>query len=218
MLQHLRPAVSLLALLTLVTGVAYPLAVTGAAQLLLPAQANGGLIEKDGKLIGSALIGQNFADARYFHGRPSATSAPDPADAARTVDAPYNAASSGAANLGPTSRKLIDRIKADADAMKAAGHATPLPADALTTSAPVAAGRLAPPPPGPGPPHAARQCGGAGAGRGEGARPAARTRDGAGRGADARPDAGRFRRAARQRAGAQHGAGCAKVSVNGDAA
>lgn len=135
MLQHLRPAVSLLALLTLVTGVAYPLAVTGAAQLLLPAQANGGLIEKDGKLIGSALIGQNFADARYFHGRPSATSAPDPADAARTVDAPYNAASSGAANLGPTSRKLIDRIKADADAMKAAGHATPLPADALTTSA-----------------------------------------------------------------------------------
>jgi K+-transporting ATPase ATPase C chain len=135
MLQHLRPAVSLLALLTLVTGVAYPLAVTGAAQLLLPAQANGSLIEKDGKLIGSALIGQNFADARYFHGRPSATSAPDPADAARTVDAPYNAASSGAANLGPTSRKLIDRIKADADAMKAAGHATPLPADALTTSA-----------------------------------------------------------------------------------
>jgi K+-transporting ATPase ATPase C chain len=135
LLQHLRPAVSLLALLTLVTGVAYPLAVTGAAQLLLPAQANGGLIEKDGKLIGSALIGQNFADARYFHGRPSATSAPDPADAARTVDAPYNAASSGAANLGPTSRKLIDRIKADADAMKAAGHATPLPADALTTSA-----------------------------------------------------------------------------------
>ena len=135
MLQHLRPAVSLLALLTLVTGVAYPLAVTGAAQLLLPAQANGGLIEKDGKLIGSALIGQNSAAARYFRGRPSATSAPDPADAARTVDAPYNAASSGAANLGPTSRKLIDRIKADADAMKAAGHATPLPADALTTSA-----------------------------------------------------------------------------------
>ena len=135
MLQHLRPAVSLLALLTLVTGVAYPLAVTGAAQLLLPSQANGELIEKDGKLIGSALIGQNFVEARYFHGRPSATSAPDPADATRTIDAPYNAASSGAANLGPTSRKLIDRIKADADAMKAAGHATPLPADALTTSA-----------------------------------------------------------------------------------
>lgn len=135
MLQHLRPAVSLLALLTLVTGVAYPLAVTGSAQFMLPSQARGSLIEKDGKVIGSTLIGQNFADRRYFHGRPSATTAPDPADPAKTVDAPYNAASSGAANLGPTSQKLIDRIKADADALKAAGYATPLPADALTTSA-----------------------------------------------------------------------------------
>ncbi|MBK9080916.1 MAG: potassium-transporting ATPase subunit KdpC [Rhizobiales bacterium] len=135
MLRHIRPAVSLLALLTLVTGLAYPLAVTGVASLVFPAQAGGGLILRDGKTIGSALIGQNFVDPRYFHGRPSATTAPDPADAAKSIDAPYNAAGSGGANLGPTSAKLIQRIKADADALKAVGAATPLPADALTTSA-----------------------------------------------------------------------------------
>lgn len=135
MVQQFRPAFVLLLLLTLVTGLAYPLAVTGAAQTLLAAQANGSLIQRDGAVIGSTLIGQNFASDRYFHGRPSATSAPDPADTSKTVDAPYNAANSSGANLGPTSQKLIDRIKGDADGWRRMAGAGAIPGDALTTSA-----------------------------------------------------------------------------------
>ena len=135
MLQYFRPAIVLLVLLTVVTGVAYPLAITGVAGAVFPAQAQGGLISREGVVVGSALIGQNFASPRYFHGRPSATSAPDPADSSKTVDAPYNAANSSGANLGPTSQKLVDRVKGDADAWRALAGDGPIPGDALTTSA-----------------------------------------------------------------------------------
>ena len=135
MLQQLRPAFVLLVILTVITGILYPLAVTGVAQVAFAAQANGSLVMRDDVVVGSALIGQNFASARYFHGRPSATSAPDPVDATKTVDAPYNAANSSGANLGPTSQKLIDRVKGDADAWRARAGNGPIPGDALTTSA-----------------------------------------------------------------------------------
>lgn len=135
MLQHIRPAIVLLGALTAITGLAYPLVVTGVAQVAFPAQANGSLILRDGTIVGSALIGQSFTAPRYFHGRPSATSAPDPADASKSVDAPYNAANSSGANLGPTSQKLIDRVKSDAEAWRAASGPGPIPGDALTTSA-----------------------------------------------------------------------------------
>ncbi len=135
MLAHFRPAVVLLALFTLLTGLAYPLAMTGIASVLFPRQAGGSLILRDGKVVGSALIGQNFVSAKYFHPRPSVTSAPDPKDASKTVDAPYNADNSSGSNLGPTSKALIDRVKAGVEAKRAAGWTGPLPADALTTSA-----------------------------------------------------------------------------------
>lgn len=135
MLSHFRPALVLLLLFTALTGLAYPLAVTGVAALALPFQAKGSLIFRDNKLVGSALIGQNFASETYFQPRPSATSAPDPNDASKTVDAPYNAGNSSGSNLGPTSKALIDRVSAAADAKRAAGWRNPLPADALTTSA-----------------------------------------------------------------------------------
>jgi K+-transporting ATPase ATPase C chain len=135
MLSHFRPALVLLLLFTALTGLVYPLAVTGVAALALPFQAGGSLIIRDGQLVGSALIGQNFASETYFQPRPSATSAPDPNDASKTVDAPYNAANSSGSNLGPTSKALIDRVSATADAKRAAGWQNPLPADALTTSA-----------------------------------------------------------------------------------
>jgi K+-transporting ATPase ATPase C chain len=135
MLSHFRPALVLLLLFTALTGLAYPLAVTGVAALALPFQAAGSLIFRDGKLVGSALIGQNFASANYFQPRPSATSTPDPNDATKTVDAPYNASNSSGSNLGPTSKALIDRVSAAADAKRADGWRNPLPADALTTSA-----------------------------------------------------------------------------------
>jgi K+-transporting ATPase ATPase C chain len=121
--------------LTLITGLAYPLAMTEIANAILPKQAQGSLIERDGKVIGSALIGQEFKSDKYFHGRPSATTAPDPADSAKTVPAPYNAASSGASNLGPTSKALNDRIKEDVDKLKAENPSSPVPVDLVTTSA-----------------------------------------------------------------------------------
>ena len=111
MLSQLRASLVMVTLFTLLTGLLYPLAITGLAQLAFPARANGSLIERDGKVLGSALIGQNFIAERYFHSRPSATTAPDPADATKTVDAPYNAANSGGSNLGPTSKKLVDRVE-----------------------------------------------------------------------------------------------------------
>jgi len=134
MLAELRPAVVLLIAFTAITGLAYPLGVTGIAQLAFPYQANGSLIEKDGKVIGSALIGQVFATDRYFHGRPSATLGPDPKDTSKTVDAPYNAANSAGSNLGPTSKALIERIKADVERLKAENPSTPVPTDLVTSS------------------------------------------------------------------------------------
>ena len=134
MLTHIRAALVMLGLMVLLTGLVYPLVVTGMAQFILSQPANGSLIERDGKVIGSALIGQAFASDRYFQPRPSATSAPDPSDASKTVDAPYNAGNSGGANLGPTSQKLVDRVKGDMEKLKADGAAS-IPADAVTTSA-----------------------------------------------------------------------------------
>ncbi len=119
MLREIRPAILILLLLTAITGLAYPLAMTAIAGVIFPKQAQGSLIEKDGKVIGSALIGQEFKDDKYFHGRPSATSAPDPADSTKTVSAPYNAANSGGSNLGPTSKALNDRVKEDVEKLKA---------------------------------------------------------------------------------------------------
>jgi potassium-transporting ATPase KdpC subunit len=135
MLQHVRPAVVLLLLFSVLTGLVYPLAVTGIAQLAMPRQANGSLIENNGVVVGSALIGQNFKSDRYFHPRPSATTDTDPNDATKTIDAPYNAANSSGSNLGPTSQKLVDRVKASVEAWRAMAGPGPVPADAVTTSA-----------------------------------------------------------------------------------
>ena len=135
MLREIRPAILILLLLTAITGVAYPLAMTAIAGAIFPKQAHGSLVEKDGKVIGSVLIGQEFKDEKYFHGRPSATTALDPADAGKTVPAPYNAANSGGSNLGPTSKVLADRIKEDVEKLKAENPSAPVPVDLVTTSA-----------------------------------------------------------------------------------
>ena len=135
MLRHIRPAIVLLVLFSALTGLVYPLAVTGVAQLAFPRQANGSLIERGGVVVGSALIGQNFTSDRYFHPRPSATTGADPSDSSKTIDAPYNAAGSGGSNLGPTSQKLVDRVKASVAAWRSLAGAGPVPADAVTTSA-----------------------------------------------------------------------------------
>lgn len=134
MLKQLRPALVLLTALTAITGLAYPLAMTGLAGAIFPAKAAGSLIERDGTVIGSSLIGQNFTGAGYFHGRPSATTAPDPADASKTVSAPYNAANSSGSNLGPTSAALAERVKADVEALKAENPGATVPVDLVTTS------------------------------------------------------------------------------------
>ncbi|MBB4196517.1 potassium-transporting ATPase subunit C [Rhodoblastus sphagnicola] len=135
MIQHFRPALVLLLLFTALTGLAYPFAIAGVASVAFPSQAGGSLMVHDGTVIGSALIGQNFASEVYFQPRPSATNTPDPADSSKTIDAPYNAANSSGSNLGPTSKALVDRVKAAAEAKLAAGWKAPLPADAFTTSA-----------------------------------------------------------------------------------
>jgi K+-transporting ATPase ATPase C chain len=135
MLKEIRPAIIVLVLLTAITGLAYPLAMTEIAGALFPKQAQGSLIERDGQVIGSVLIGQEFKDDKYFHGRPSATTAPDPADSTKTVPAPYNAANSGGSNLGPTSKALNDRVKEDVDKLKAENPSMPVPIDLVTTSA-----------------------------------------------------------------------------------
>src|SRR5246500_4945907 len=135
MLKEIRPSILILVVLTLITGLAYPLAMTAIAGVIFPKQAQGSLVEKDGKVVGSALIGQEFKDDKYFHGRPSATTAPDPADSTKTVSAPYNAANSGGSNLGPTSKALNDRIKEDVEKLKAENPSMPVPVDLVTTSA-----------------------------------------------------------------------------------
>ena len=135
MLREIRPAIVLLLGLTLITGLAYPLAVTAVAGAIFPKQAEGSLIKKDGKVVGSALIGQEFKSDKYFHGRPSATVAPDPDDSTKTVPAPYNATNSGGSNLGPTSKALNDRIKEDAEKLKAENPSMPVSVDLVTSSA-----------------------------------------------------------------------------------
>src|SRR3974390_3824323 len=129
MLREIRPAIVVLVALTLITGLAYPLAMTGMAQVLFPRQAQGSLIERNGTVVGSELIGQVFESDKYFHGRPSATTAPDPNDATKTVTAPYNAANSGGSNLGPTSKALNDRVKEDVDRLKAENPNADVPVD-----------------------------------------------------------------------------------------
>jgi K+-transporting ATPase ATPase C chain len=135
MLKEIRPAIVVLIALTVITGLAYPLAMTGLANVLFPVQAQGSLIEKNGKVVGSSLIGQSFTEDKYFHGRPSATTAADPNDATKTVPAPYNAANSSGSNLGPTSQALNDRVKADVEKLRAENPSMPVPADLVTTSA-----------------------------------------------------------------------------------
>lgn len=135
MLNQIRPAILMIVVMTIITGLAYPLGMTGIAQLAFPHQANGSLIERDGKVIGSALIGQDFTQAKYFHGRPSATTEPDPKDPAKTVPVPYAADNSGGSNAGPTSKALIDRVKGDAAKLQAENPGTPIPVDLVTTSA-----------------------------------------------------------------------------------
>jgi potassium-transporting ATPase KdpC subunit len=135
MLKQIRPAIVLILAFTVITGVAYPLIMTGIASVVFPSQAAGSLIEQNGKVVGSALIGQEFDSAKYFHGRPSATTAPDPKDPTKTIAAPYNAENSGGSNLGPTSKALVDRMKADVDKLKAENPSTRVPTDLVTTSA-----------------------------------------------------------------------------------
>ncbi len=135
MLKQIRPAIMMIIVMTAITGLTYPLGMTGLAQLIFPHQANGSLIEKNGKVIGSELIGQNFTSAKYFHGRPSATTEPDPKDASKTIPVPYAADNSAGSNLGPTSQALIDRVKVDAAALHEENPSQPVPVDLVTTSA-----------------------------------------------------------------------------------
>lgn len=135
MLREIRPAIVLVLALTAITGLAYPLVMTGIAGAIFPHQARGSLIEREGKIIGSELIGQNFASDRYFHGRPSATTGPDPADPAKSVPVPYNAANSMGSNLGPTNKALIERVQGDLGALKQENPSAPVPIDLVTTSA-----------------------------------------------------------------------------------
>jgi potassium-transporting ATPase KdpC subunit len=131
MLREIRPAIVMIVMMTIITGLIYPLGMTGIAQLVFPHQANGSLIERDGKVIGSELIGQNFTSDKYFHGRPSATS--DPADSNKSL--PYAANNSGGSNLGPTSKDLVDRVTKDAKTLQEENPGTPVPVDLVTTSA-----------------------------------------------------------------------------------
>jgi K+-transporting ATPase ATPase C chain len=135
MLAHVRPAIVMIVVMTVITGLAYPLAMAGLAQVAFPHQAAGSLIERNGAVIGSELIGQTFVAEKYFHGRPSATTAPDPVDASKSVAAPYNAEASSGSNLGPTSQALLDRLKDDVTALKQDNPGKPVPVDLATTSA-----------------------------------------------------------------------------------
>jgi K+-transporting ATPase ATPase C chain len=135
MLSQFRPAIVMIVVMTAITGLIYPLGMTGIAQLIFPHQANGSLIEHDGKVIGSALIGQNFTQDKYFHGRPSATTETDPNDPTKTVSVPYAADNSSGSNLGPTSKALVDRVAGDAKTLQDENPSVPVPVDLVTTSA-----------------------------------------------------------------------------------
>jgi potassium-transporting ATPase KdpC subunit len=134
MLRQVRPAIVMIVAMTVITGLVYPLGMVGLAQLFFPHRANGSLIEKNGKVIGSTLIGQYFTSDKYFHGRPSATTEPDPKDPSKTIPVPYAADNSGASNLGPTNQALVDRVKADAARLAKENPGTPIPVDLVTTS------------------------------------------------------------------------------------
>jgi K+-transporting ATPase ATPase C chain len=134
-MSQIRPAILMIVVMTIITGFAYPLAMTGVAQLVFPHQANGSLIERDGKVIGSELIGQNFTSDKYFHGRPSVTPGPDPQDPSKTIIVPYNGGFSVGSNYGPTAKALVDRVKGDVDTLKAENPSMPVPADLATASA-----------------------------------------------------------------------------------
>jgi potassium-transporting ATPase KdpC subunit len=135
MLKEIRPAIVFVVALTAITGLLYPFVMTGVAGMIFPYQAQGSLIERDGNVIGSTLIGQEFTSDRYFHGRPSATVAPDPNDSSKTVPAPYNAANSGGSNLGPTNKALVERVQGDVDKLKQENPSAPVPIDLVTTTA-----------------------------------------------------------------------------------
>jgi len=134
MLKEIRPAIVLILALTIITGLIYPFVMTGIAGAIFPHQAQGSMIEQDGKIIGSALIGQEFTSDKYFHGRPSATVAPDPNDSTKTVPAPYNAANSGGSNLGPTNKALIERVQGDVDKLTQENPSADVPIDLVTTT------------------------------------------------------------------------------------
>ncbi len=135
MLKQIRPAIMMIVVMTIITGLAYPLAMTGIAQILFPRQANGSLVERDGKVIGSELIGQDFESDKYFHGRPSATTEPDPKDPTKTVSVPYAADNSSGSNLGPTSQALVDGVKDASAKLHAENPTAPVPVDLVTNSA-----------------------------------------------------------------------------------
>jgi len=134
MLRHIRPALVMLIGISVITGLIYPYVITGLAQAIFPWQASGSMIERDGKIVGSALIGQNFVGAKYFHGRPSATTEPDPKDPTKTVPTPYAADNSAGSNLAPTAKALVDRVKADVAKLRAENPGVPVPGDLVTTS------------------------------------------------------------------------------------
>lgn len=134
-MKHMRAAIGMIVCMTVLTGLIYPLMMTGLAQAVFPYQANGSLIRKDGKVIGSALIGQNFSSDRYFHGRPSATTESDPNEPSKTISVPYAADNSAGSNLGPTSKALVDRVKAEAAILAAQNPGAPIPVDLVTSSA-----------------------------------------------------------------------------------
>ncbi len=133
-MKHIRPAILMIVLMTALTGLAYPLAITGIAQVVFPWQANGSLMKRNGKVIGSALIGQNFTSPKYFHGRPSDTTEPDPKDPSKTISVPYAADNSAASNLGPTSKQLVDHVKVRAEALARENPGVPIPVDLVTSS------------------------------------------------------------------------------------
>ena len=134
MLKEIRPALVFVVALTAVTGLIYPLVLTGIAGVIFPYQSQGSLIEKDGKVIGSALVGQQFASDGYFHGRPSATLGPDPSDPSKTSPVPYNAVNSMGSNLGPTNKALIERMTAETEKLKQENPSAQVPIDLVTTS------------------------------------------------------------------------------------
>ena len=134
MLREIRPAIVVLLALTVITGLLYPLAITGIAQLVFPYQAQGSMIARNGAVVGSALVGQDFTGDKYFHGRPSATTTTDPNDPTKTVAAPYNAANSAGSNLAPSNKALVDRVQDDLKKLKEENPSAPVPIDLVTTS------------------------------------------------------------------------------------